>query len=590
MEKKNLISVDGASKSFDLKVLLNEVSIGVSEESRIGIVGRNGDGKSTLIKILGGSILPDSGKVSRSKKIILGMLNQFDLIDPKTKVSEYVLGGLEEHEWAGNFQTREIFNGLFGIDAKEIFDRKFISLSGGEKRRVCLAKLLIEPLNLILLDEPTNHLDVEGVAWLATHLRKRKNLAAVVITHDRWFLDEISESMWEVISGSVEEYDGGYSAYVLAKAERSRQSAVENSKRNNLIRKELAWLRRGAPARTTKPKFRVDAANELISDEPDPRNKSELLNFASNRLGNTVYEVHNGKLDIGDKNLIKKLDWNIGPGERIALVGVNGAGKTTLMRTLHGDHKFSAGKLVRGITVKAAFLSQHLEELDPTFRVLEAVEMIANRVELGDGREMSASQLCERLGFDYAGQQTMVRDLSGGEKRRLQLTRLLMGSPNVLLLDEPTNDFDVETLTSLEDLLDSFAGTLVVISHDRYFLERTCDKFVGLLGNGALQDLPRGIDEYLELRQAIASDKVPIQKLKSSSSLAEIQRVKKNIAKYEKQIQKLSQEEQDLSSRLEEAAFDHEVLMELTSKIDKVREIKFSIEAEWMNASAELEK
>lgn len=590
MEKKNLISVDGASKSFDLKVLLNEVSIGVSEESRIGIVGRNGDGKSTLIKILAGSILPDSGKVSRSKKIILGMLNQFDLIDPKTKVSEYVLGGLEEHEWAGNFQTREIFNGLFGIDAKEIFDRKFISLSGGEKRRVCLAKLLIEPLNLILLDEPTNHLDVEGVAWLATHLRKRKNLAAVVITHDRWFLDEISESMWEVINGSVEEYDGGYSAYVLAKAERSRQSAVENSKRNNLIRKELAWLRRGAPARTTKPKFRIDAAYELISNEPEPRNRGELLNFASNRLGNTVYEVHNGKLDVGDKSLIEKLNWNIGPGDRIALVGVNGAGKTTLLRTLHGDHKFSAGKLVKGITVKAAFLSQHLEELDPTFRVLEAVEMIAHRVELGDGREMSASQLCERLGFDYAGQQTMVRDLSGGEKRRLQLTRLLMGSPNVLLLDEPTNDFDVETLTSLEDLLDSFAGTLVVISHDRYFLERTCDKFVGLLGNGALRDLPRGIDEYLELRQAIASDKVLIQKLKSSSSLAEIQRMKKNIAKYEKQIQKLSQEELELNSKIEEASFDHEVLVELTMKIDKVREVRFSIEEEWMNTIAELEK
>ena len=588
--KVNLINLECISKTFGNKFLLNQVSLGLSAGDRIGIVGRNGCGKSTLIKILTGSIPPDNGKVSKSKKAIFGTLNQFDLVDSKIRVNEYVLGSLKEYEWAANSKIREIFSGLFGPDAKKFFNREFDSLSGGEKRRVGIAKLLIEPLNLILLDEPTNHLDVEGVAWLAAHLRERKNLAVVVITHDRWFLDEISESMWEVIDGSVEEYDGSYSAYVLAKAERSRQSSVENSKRNNLIRKELAWLRRGAPARTTKPKFRVDAANELISNEPDPRNKSELLNFASNRLGNTVYEVHNGKLDVGDKNLIEKLDWNIGPGDRIALVGVNGAGKTTLMRTLHGDHKFSLGKLVRGITVKAAFLSQHLEELDPTFRVLEAVEMIAHRVELGDGREMSASQLCERLGFDYAGQQTMVRDLSGGEKRRLQLARLLMGSPNVLLLDEPTNDFDVETLTSLEDLLDSFAGTLVVISHDRYFLERTCDKFVGLLGNGALQDLPRGIDEYLELRQAIASDKVPIQKLKSSSSLAEIQRVKKNIAKYEKQIQKLSQEEQDLSSRLEEAAFDHEVLMELTSKIDKVREIKFSIEEEWMNASAELEK
>ena len=587
---RNLVSTESISKSFDIESLIIKVSLGILENDRIGIVGRNGGGKSTLIKILTGSILPDDGRVSRSKTAIFGTLNQFDLTNSKTKVGEYVLRGLKEHEWAGNAAIREIFTGLFGSTANEILNREFASLSGGEKRRAGLARLLIEPLNLILLDEPTNHLDVEGVAWLAQHLRERKNLAVVVITHDRWFLDEVSESMWEVIDGNVEEYDGGYSAYVLTKAERNRQSSVESTKRTNLIRKELAWLRRGAPARTTKPKFRVDVANELISNEPDPRNKNELLNFASNRLGNTVYEIHNGKLDIGDKNLIEKLDWNIGPGDRIALVGVNGAGKTTLMRTLHGDHKFSLGKLVRGITVKAAFLSQHLEELDPTFRVLEAVEMIAHRVELGDGREMSASQLCERLGFDYAGQQTMVRDLSGGEKRRLQLARLLMGSPNVLLLDEPTNDFDVETLTSLEDLLDSFAGTLVVISHDRYFLERTCDKFVGLLGNGALQDLPRGIDEYLELRQAIASDKVPIQKLKSSSSLAEIQRVKKNIAKYEKQIQKLSQEEQDLSSRLEEAAFDHEVLMELTSKIDKVREIKFSIEAEWMNASAELEK
>ena len=587
---RNLINAELISKSFDIKSLLTKVSLGISDLDRIGIVGRNGGGKSTLIKILTGSIPPDSGKVSRSKKVIFGTLNQFDLVDSKIRVNEYVLGSLKEYEWAANSEIRQIFSGLFGSDAKEFFNREFDSLSGGEKRRVGIAKLLIEPLNLILLDEPTNHLDVEGVAWLAKHLRERKNLAIVVITHDRWFLDEISESMWEVIDGGVEEYDGGYSAYVLAKAERSRQSSVENSKRNNLIRKELAWLRRGAPARTTKPKFRVDAANELISNEPDPRNKSELLNFASNRLGNTVYEVHNGKLDVGDKNLIEKLDWNIGPGDRIALVGVNGAGKTTLMRTLYGDHKFSEGKLVRGITVKAAFLSQHLEELDPTFRVLEAVEMIAHRVELGDGREMSASQLCERLGFDYAGQQTFVRDLSGGEKRRLQLTRLLMGSPNVLLLDEPTNDFDVETLTSLEDLLDSFAGTLVVISHDRYFLERTCDKFVGLLGNGALRDLPRGIDEYLELRRAMVSNASPIQKSKGSSSLVEIQRVKKNIAKYEKQIQKLSQEELELNSKLEEASFDHEVLMELTTKIDKVREIKFSIEEEWMNASAELEK
>ena len=587
---KNLVNVEQVSKTFDINSLLTRVSIGISENDRIGIVGRNGGGKSTLVKILAGLIQPDSGKVSWSNSTIFGMLNQFELMNSDTKVNEYVLGDLKEHEWAGNAGTREIFSGLFGTETNEILNREFASLSGGEKRRASLARLLIEPLNLILLDEPTNHLDVEGVAWLAQHLRERKNLAVVVVTHDRWFLDEVSESVWEVIDGNVEEYDGGYSAYVLTKSERDRQSSVESTKRNNLIRKELAWLRRGAPARTAKPKFRVEAANELISNEPDPRNKNELLNFASNRLGNTVYEIHNGKLDVGDKNLIQTLNWNIGPGDRVALVGVNGSGKTTLMRVLYGEHKFTAGKLVRGITVKAAFLSQRLEELDPTFRVLEAVEMIAHRVELGDGREMSASQLCERLGFDYSGQQTFVKDLSGGEKRKLQLTRLLMGSPNVLLLDEPTNDFDVETLTSLEDLLDSFAGTLVVISHDRYFLERTCDKFVGLLGNGALRDLPRGIDEYLELRRAMVGNKPPIHKSKSPSSVTEIQMLKKNIAKYEKQIQKLSQEELELNSKLEEASFDHEVLMELTNKIDKVREVRFSIEEEWMNTIAELEK
>ena len=587
---KNLVNVEQVSKTFDINSLLTRVSIGISENDRIGIVGRNGGGKSTIVKILAGLIQPDSGKVSWSNSTIFGMLNQFELMNSDTKVNEYVLGDLKEHEWAGNAGTREIFSGLFGTETNEILNREFASLSGGEKRRASLARLLIEPLNLILLDEPTNHLDVEGVAWLAQHLRERKNLAVVVVTHDRWFLDEVSESVWEVIDGNVEEYDGGYSAYVLTKSERDRQSSVESTKRNNLIRKELAWLRRGAPARTAKPKFRVEAANELISNEPDPRNKNELLNFASNRLGNTVYEIHNGKLDVGDKNLIQTLNWNIGPGDRVALVGVNGSGKTTLMRVLYGEHKFTAGKLVRGITVKAAFLSQRLEELDPTFRVLEAVEMIAHRVELGDGREMSASQLCERLGFDYSGQQTFVKDLSGGEKRKLQLTRLLMGSPNVLLLDEPTNDFDVETLTSLEDLLDSFAGTLVVISHDRYFLERTCDKFVGLLGNGALRDLPRGIDEYLELRRAMVGNKPPIHKSKSPSSVTEIQMLKKNIAKYEKQIQKLSQEELELNSKLEEASFDHEVLMELTNKIDKVREVRFSIEEEWMNTIAELEK
>jgi len=490
----NLLNLESVSKAFDIRPLLDGVSLGVAQGERIGIVGRNGDGKSTLLKIMAGSLEPDSGRVAKSNAVTIGILSQADNAAAGSTVREVVLGDLPVHEWAGNSRIREVLQGLFGGHSDDLLDRVFHSLSGGERRRVNLAKLLVDDLDLILLDEPTNHLDVEGVAWLAQHLKSRSELSVVVITHDRWFLDEISDQIWEVVDGQVLEYEGGYSAFVLSKAERARQSSVEDSKRNMLIRKELAWLRRGAPARTSKPKFRIDAANTLIANEPAPRNEAELLNFASNRLGNTVYELHQASAKAGELQLLDDIYWNIGPGDRIGIVGVNGAGKTTLMKILSGEGKINAGKLVTGVTVKAAYLSQHLEELDPTWRVLEAVEKVANRVQLGNGKELSASQLCERLGFNKDQQWTPVGDLSGGERRRLQLTRLLMDSPNVLLLDEPTNDFDVETLTALEDLLDSFGGTLIVISHDRYFLERVCDTFVGLLGDRSLRDLPRGID------------------------------------------------------------------------------------------------
>ena len=489
---RNLVNLEKVSKSFDIKELLREVSIGVSEGDRIGIVGRNGAGKSTLMKIIAGVEAADSGRVTKASGIKVGILSQIDNAPKGATVRDVVLGERATHEWAGDAGTRTIFTGLFGGYQEDLFTRGFAALSGGERRRVGLAKLLIEDLDLILLDEPTNHLDVEGVAWLAKHLKERKKLAVIVVTHDRWFLDEVTEHTWEVIGGNLEEYEGGYSAYVLAKAERARQQAAMDARRNNLLRKELAWLRRGAPARTSKPKFRVDAANELIATEPPPRDNTELLKFSQNRLGNTVFECQHLQIRAGEKTLLEDLYWNIGPGERIGIVGVNGAGKTTLIRTLSGEHFATAGKLVRGITVKSALLSQHLTELDPNWRLLEAVERVATRVELGGGKELSASQLCERLGFDRESQWTPVGDLSGGEKRRLQLTRLLMDSPNVLLLDEPTNDFDIEILTELEDLLDSFAGTLLVISHDRYFLERTCDRIVGLLGDGKLIDLPRG--------------------------------------------------------------------------------------------------
>jgi ATP-binding cassette subfamily F protein uup len=586
---RNIVNLEEVSKAFDIKELLISVSLGVSEGDRIGIVGRNGSGKSTLMKVMADIEPPDSGRVTKSNSAKIGLLSQVDLADPESTVGEVVLGDSKKHEWASDPNIREVFTGLFGSFDDHIFDRTFGQLSGGERRRVGLAKLLINDLDLILLDEPTNHLDVEGVAWLAQYLNKKKGLAVVVVTHDRWFLDAVTDRTWEVVEGKVEEYDGGYSAFVLAKAERLRQASAMDARRNNLIRKELAWLRRGAPARTSKPKFRVDAANVLIADEPSPRDQGELLKFALNRLGNTVYEAHHLQVKLGEKELIDDLYWNIGPGDRIGIVGINGAGKTTLMRTLTGQILPTAGKLVTGVTVKAAFLTQHLAELDPTWRVLEAVEKIANRVELGGGRELSASQLCERLGFDRESQWTPVGDLSGGEKRRLQLTRLLMDSPNVLLLDEPTNDFDIETLTELEDLLDSFGGVLIVISHDRYFLERVCDRFVGLLGDKKVRDLPRGVDEYLEQR-AKATEIIPqIQKEKKTSSAAEQRQLKKDLTRLDRQLEKSTSQIKDLEARQEAAAFDPELLITIESELRNLRDEKSKLEEEWLHTTLSLE-
>ena len=581
---RNLVNLESVSKAFDIKELLNNVSIGVSQGDRIGIVGRNGAGKSTLMKIIAGVESPDAGRVTKSGGTNIGILSQIDNAPKGATVRDVVLGEKATHEWARDAGVRAIFTGLFGGYHEELFTRGFASLSGGERRRVGLAKLLIEDLDLILLDEPTNHLDVEGVAWLATHLKNRKNLAVVVVTHDRWFLDEVTDRTWEVVGGSLEEYDGGYSAYVLAKAERARQQSAMDARRNNLLRKELAWLRRGAPARTSKPKFRVDAANELIATEPPPRDNTELLKFSQNRLGNTVFECQHLQIRAGENVLIEDLVWNIGPGERIGIVGVNGAGKTTLIRTLVGEHFASAGKLVKGVTVKVAMLSQHLTELDPTWRLIEAVERVATRVELGGGRELSASQLCERLGFDRESQWTPVGDLSGGEKRRLQLTRLLMDSPNVLLLDEPTNDFDIEILTELEDLLDSFAGTLMVISHDRYFLERTCDRVVGLLGDGKVTDLPRGIDQYLEQRATQIEASIPKNiNDKKISNAAEERQNKKDLARIERQMEKLDLEIVELEKIQSESAYDADALVKATAELQMALKKRTELEEEWLS-------
>jgi len=585
---RNLVNIEEVSKAFDIRALLERVSLGVSEGDRIGIVGRNGSGKSTLMKIIAAVEQPDQGRVTKTNSVKIGLLSQVDKADPDSTVGDVVIGDRAKHEWASDSGIREVFTGLFGGFDDHLFERKFATLSGGEKRRVGLAKLLIDDLDLILLDEPTNHLDVEGVAWLAEHLNQRKNLAVLVITHDRWFLDAVTDRTWEVVGGKVEEYDGGYSAFVLAKAERSRQASAMDARRNNLIRKELAWLRRGAPARTTKPKFRVDAANVLIAEEPAPRDQGELLKFARNRLGNTVYEAHHAQIRAGEKELIDDLYWNVGPGDRIGIVGVNGAGKTTLMRTLAGEIPPYAGKLVTGVTVKAAFLTQHLDELNPTWRVLEAVEKVASHIELGNGKSLSASQLCERLGFDKDSQWTPVGDLSGGEKRRLQLTRLLMDSPNVLLLDEPTNDFDIETLTELEDLLDSYGGTLIVISHDRYFLERVCDRFVGLLGDKELRDLPRGVDQYLEQRAQSLQKPVEAAKGKSQSSAAEQRQMKKDLVRVEKQIQKAKEKIAVLESAQESAAFDPTELIRISAELETLRAELNSREEEWLEITLQL--
>jgi ATP-binding cassette subfamily F protein uup len=586
---RNLVNIEEVSKAFDIRALLERVSLGVSEGDRIGVVGHNGSGKSTLMKVIAAVENPDSGRVTKANSVKIGLLSQVDKADPNATVGDVVLGDKAKHEWASDSGIREVFTGLFGGFDDHLFESTFSTLSGGEKRRVGLAKLLIDDLDLILLDEPTNHLDVEGVDWLAKHLNQRKNLAVLVITHDRWFLDAVTDRTWEVVGGKVEEYEGGYSAFVLAKAERARQSSAMDARRNNLIRKELAWLRRGAPARTTKPKFRVDAANVLIAEEPAPRDQGELLKFARNRLGNTVYEAHHVQIRAGEKELIDDLYWNVGPGDRVGIVGVNGAGKTTLMRTLAGQVQPFAGKLVTGVTVKAAFLTQHLDELDPTWRVLEAVEKVAAHIELGNGKSLSASQLCERLGFDKDSQWTPVRDLSGGEKRRLQLTRLLMDSPNVLLLDEPTNDFDIETLTELEDLLDSYGGTLIVISHDRYFLERVCDKFVGLLGDGALRDLPRGVDQYLEQRSDSLQKTVETDQVKTVSSAAEQRQLKKDLVRVERQIQKAKDRISELLVAQDAAAFDPNELIRISEELAKSRVEVETREEEWLGITLLLE-
>ncbi|MFF3783509.1 ABC-F family ATP-binding cassette domain-containing protein [Streptomyces sp. NPDC001933] len=596
----NLVNVEQVSKVYGTRALLDGVSLGVSEGDRIGVVGRNGDGKTTLIRMLARLEEADSGRVTHSGGLRLGVLTQHDSLDPQATIRHEVIGDLADHEWAGSAKIRDVLTGLFGGLALPGFehglDTVIAPLSGGERRRIALAKLLIAEQDLIVLDEPTNHLDVEGISWLAGHLRARRS-ALVCVTHDRWFLDQVCTRMWDVQRGAVHEYEGGYSDYVFARAERERIAATEESKRQNLMRKELAWLRRGAPARTSKPRYRIEAANELIADVPPPRDTSELMKFANARLGKTVFDLEDVTVQAGPKTLLTHLTWQLGPGDRIGLVGVNGAGKTSLLRALaeaartQGDAQPAAGKVVVGKTVKLAYLSQEVHELNPNLRVLEAVQQVRDRVDLGKGREMTAGQLCEQFGFSKEKQWTPVGDLSGGERRRLQILRLLMDEPNVLFLDEPTNDLDIETLTQLEDLLDGWPGSMIVISHDRFFIERTTDRVMALLGDRALRMLPRGIDEYLERRQrmeeAATPSAAPAPAKETAAPAAALspqaaRAAKKELQKVERQLDKISTRETTLHAQIAEHATDFEKVAKLDAELRELVAERDELEMRWL--------
>ena len=506
----HLLGGENLHLEFPTRVVFDSVSLGVDEGDRIGIVGRNGDGKSSLLAMLSGRLEPDGGRVTVRGGVRVGVLDQGDTLDDALTVAQTVVGDRPEHEWAGDATVRSVIAGLVGdLD----WDGPVAGLSGGQRRRVALARLLAGDWDVLALDEPTNHLDVEGIAWLAEHLKTRwsRNAGALlVVTHDRWFLDEVCTTTWEVHDRIVEPFEGGYAAYILQRVERDRQAAVIEQRRQNLARKELAWLRRGAPARTAKPKFRIDAANVLIEDVPEIRDKVSLQSLAVSRLGKDVVDLLDAGVSYGGRDVLKDIEWRIAPGERTGILGVNGAGKSTLLGLVAGTVAPTSGRVKRGSTVKVATLTQRMDELDQHLNdpVRVVISGLRTSYTIGAGSkatELTPGQLLERMGFSSAQLSTPVKDLSGGQQRRLQLLLILLDQPNVLILDEPTNDLDTDMLAAIEDLLDSWAGTLLVVSHDRYFLERVTDQQYAVLpgqdGGGRLRHLPGGIDEYLRLRE-----------------------------------------------------------------------------------------
>ena len=581
----HLLGAERIRLSFATTEVFKDLTIGVQDGDRIGIVGKNGDGKSTLLRLFAKIQDPDAGQITKRSDVRVGMLDQLDDFLPNQTIAQVVIGDLAEHEWAGNPKVRDIFSGLL---ADFDFDQEVAQLSGGQRRRVALAALLAGEWDILMLDEPTNHLDIEGVAWLAQHLKTRWGRSSgglLVVTHDRWFLDEVCNLTWEVHDGIVDVYDGGYAAYILERNERARSQAASESRRQNLLRKELAWLRRGAPARTTKPKFRIDAANELIANEPPPRDSVNLAKLATTRLGKDVLDIEDLSYSIDGLQLLSNVTLRLGPGDRIGLLGANGAGKTTFLKLILGSLNPSSGRVKLGKTVVPAILSQEVRELDE-FADQRIFELIARekRTFIVDKKEVGISQLVEQLGFTSLQLQTPIGDLSGGQRRRLQLLRLLFGEPNLLILDEPTNDLDTDMLAQVEDLLDSWPGTLMVVSHDRYLLERVTDMQYALLGDGALRHLPRGVEQYLELRKSGVSDTVaPVAK---ATSGAEARASQKNLQKLERAIAKAEVEELEVKANLEKHdPTDYEGLADLAAKAQELATKRGQLEASWLAES-----
>ncbi|HEY2507210.1 MAG TPA: ABC-F family ATP-binding cassette domain-containing protein [Streptosporangiaceae bacterium] len=613
----NLVNLEQAAVAYHEHVLLDRISLGVSAGQRIGLVGRNGAGKTTLLAALAGFGRLDSGRSTRARDVTIGYLPQS--AELSGTVAAVVFGGLAEHEWATDPRSRSVIGALLrGIDPAADVSQ----LSGGERRRTALAAVLLSRHDLLLLDEPTNHLDIEGITWLAGYLREQ-SLSYVIITHDRWFLDAVTEETWELADGQVHAYEGGYSAYVLARAERARLAAVIDQRRRNLLSKELAWLRRGPPARTSKPKFRIEAASELIAGEPPPRDGVELARLAATRLGKTVLELADVSAAADGRVLLDEVTWQLGPGERVGVVGVNGSGKTTVLRLLAGTLPVPAGppmqttgQVLTGSTVRLGYLTQEPVPVDEGLRVLEAAEQVRGSARIGT-RDLPVSQLLDRLGLRGERQWTRVGDLSGGERRRLQILLMLLAEPNVLLLDEPTNDLDIDTLTELEDLLDGWAGSVVVVSHDRYFLERVTDHVLALL-DGGLAYLPGGVDEYLDIRagneplpargRAPAGGRpddggAPASGAPSAAahngrggtdgsggrpSAAQVRAGQKELARLERQIARLADTEERLSVDLAASATDYERLVDLGEQLRGAQREREDLEERWLEVAEEI--